>query len=68
MEQKTSKAKAPHSPDKPEWLVDISKKFAIINAINEAFDSNCDCRCCQILRRYATDFKELFTPPQTPTP
>jgi len=67
-EEKKRSSKDSENSQKPDWLCDFAKKFAIINAISEAFDQGCNCRTCQILRRYAKDFKELFTPSQVPKP
>jgi len=51
-------------PTKPDWLCDLNKRFAIIRAIDEAFEQNCSCNCAKILRQYAKDFKDFFTPTQ----
>jgi len=39
--------------DKPGWLERASSYALLIAAVNSAYDHNCDCEACRLLRRWA---------------
>jgi hypothetical protein len=48
--------------DKPQWLIEFRRRTALIDAIEKAFDSNCQCEVCRKLREVAKELGELFLP------
>ena len=54
---------------KPEWLQDWRKRTRIIDIIEKAYESNCNCEVCQDVREMGEEMGELFKqiPPQIPS-
>jgi len=53
---------------RPEWLDEWRKRTRIIDIIEKAYASNCDCEVCQDVRELGEEMGELFRqmPPQLP--
>lgn len=53
---------------KPAWLEDWRKRTRIINIIEKAYENNCNCSVCELVRELGEEMGELFRqmPPQIP--
>jgi len=53
---------------RPEWLQDWRKRTRIIDVIEKAYESECDCDVCKLVREMGEEMGELFNkmPPQIP--
>jgi len=49
--------------DKPQWLIEFRKRTALIDIIELAFETNCNCEVCVRLRKIAKDLGSLITVP-----
>jgi len=45
--------------EKPEWLKKFKKQIALIEAIDKAYEINCNCAVCQMLRKIGQEMEEI---------
>ena len=51
---------------KPKWLEEWKRRTRIINIIELAFETNCDCEVCRAVRQLGEEMEGLM-PPSAPT-
>jgi len=56
---------AGESLKKPKWLEEWRKRTRIINIMELAYETDCDCPVCKALRQLANEMEGMM-PPTTP--
>ena len=51
---------------KPKWLEEWKRRTRIINIIELAFETDCDCEVCRAVRQLGEEMENLM-PPSAPT-